>query len=132
MIERRAVVAEDRQAVVIRTAAQKFHEVRAVGELEAEHICEEWHLIVDARTVEHDMADLGRTRAVEHRIRMVHQVGGDAHWQTVRCFEPEAVPATRTRWERRRIGRDVNAVSFGFGAKRINRGAIRGSKMHGV
>src|SRR6266404_715500 len=60
VIERGAVVAEDRDAVMIRTAAQELHHVRAVGELEAEHVHEKPHLIVGACAVEDDVTDLCR------------------------------------------------------------------------
>jgi hypothetical protein len=60
MIERGSVVAEDCNAVVIGAAAKEFHHVGAVGKREAEHVDEKWNLIVGARAVENDMADLGR------------------------------------------------------------------------
>src|SRR5438876_411425 len=60
VIERGAVVAEDRDAVMIRAAAQELHHVRAVGELEAEHVHEKRNLIVGACAVEDDVTDLGR------------------------------------------------------------------------
>ncbi len=130
VVERGAVVAEDRHAVVIRAAAQELHHVRAVGKLEAEHVDEKRHLVVGARAVEHDMADLGRPRAVEHGVGMLHAVGRDAHRQPVGRAEAEAVAAAGAAVERRRIVRHLDAVAFCLGAERLDRGAIRGGEVH--
>ena len=64
-----------------------------LSELEAEHVDEERDLVVGAGAVEHDVADLGRTRAVEHDVGMLHAVRRDAHRQAVGRVEAEAVAA---------------------------------------
>src|SRR3984893_652461 len=68
MIERGSVVTKNRDAVVISAAAQELHHMGAVGEFESQHIGEERHLLFGARAVEDDMADLARTRAIEHHV----------------------------------------------------------------
>ena len=100
VIERGTVVAEDRDAVVIRAAAQELHHVRAVGQLEAEDVDEERDLVLGARAVEHDVADLGRPRAVENDVRVLHDVGRYAHRQPVGRVEAEAVAAAGGAGER--------------------------------
>src|SRR5262249_54581076 len=74
VIERGPVVAEDRHAVVIRAATQEVHEMRAVGELEAENVDKERNLIFNARAVEDDMADLGRPRAIQNDAWMLRAI----------------------------------------------------------
>ena len=48
--------------------------MRAVGELEAEHVDEKRNLIIGARTVENDVTDLGRPRAIQTDIRMLRDI----------------------------------------------------------
>ncbi len=130
VVERRAVVAEDRDAVMVRAAAQELHHVRAVGKLEAEHVDEERHLLVGTRAVEHDVADLARPRAIEHRVRMLERVRRDAHRQPVGCDEAETVATAGRARERRRRSFDRDAIALGLGAERVDRGAVDGSEMH--
>src|SRR5262249_42104981 len=130
VIERRPVVAEDRDAVVVRTAAQELHHVRGVGELEAESVDEKRNLIVGARAVEDDVTDLGRPRAVHNRARMLHEIGGYAHGQPVGRAKAKAVAAAGAAIERSRIALDVDAITLRLGAERIDRGAVIGGEMH--
>src|SRR6516164_3192981 len=108
---------------MVGAAAQKFHHVRAVRAPEAEHVDEKRHLLVRVSAVEHDVADLGRARAIEDDVEMLRAIRRDAHRQSVGRLEAEAIAAAGGAGQRRRIAQNLDAIRLGLGAELIDGGA---------
>src|SRR6516165_8122252 len=109
---------------MVGAAAQKFHHVRAVRAPEAEHVDEKRHLLVRVSAVEHDVADLGRARAIEDDVGMLRAIRRDAHRQSVGRLEAEAIAAAGGAGQRRRIAQNLDAIRLGLGAELIDCGAV--------
>src|SRR5215472_10674965 len=109
---------------MVGAAAQKFHHVRAVRAPEAEHVDEKRHLLVRVSAVEHDVADLGRARAIEDDVEMLRAIRRDAHRQSVGRLEAEAIAAAGGAGQRRRIAQNLDAIRLGLGAELIDCGAV--------
>jgi hypothetical protein len=110
VIERGSAAADNRYTVMVGAAAQKFHHVRAVRAHEAEHVDEKRHLLVRVSAVEHDVADLGRARAIEDDVGVLGAIRRDAHRQSVGRLEAEAVAAAGGAGQRRRIAQDLDVI----------------------
>src|SRR6516225_5557938 len=92
--------------------------------LKPSNVDEKRHLLVRVSAVEHDVADLGRARAIEDDVGMLRAIRRDAHRQSVGRLEAEAIAAAGGAGQRRRIAQNLDAIRLGLGAELIDCGAV--------